>query len=774
MRRIRQQTQLPRNPTLIRILGLFLVAVLVLTAAPTWAQETGEEAVETEDQAAAGEEAAAEDTEGIFGDVIIVTSRKREENVQEVPVAVTVVTGESLEDQAAGDIAEIQAQVPNLSIYPGRGQSTTLTAFMRGVGQADPLWGVDPGVGLYLDDVYIARPQGALLDVFDLERIEVLRGPQGTLYGKNTIGGAIKYVSKELTDTPSGSISLAAGNYGTQDVKLSISGPLIEGKLRGKLAFASLQHEGYGTNLFTGRDLSDKDTTALRLALDWLPSENVRVKFAFDRTEDNAEPKGLTRLAANPLCPFFLITCDPLPNIFDAQGGIDPANGTDSEGYSVVIEWDINDDWQFKSISAHRESDTRNNIDFDTTPAQIADTTTFYYDDQDSQEFQFLYTGGERLNGVFGFYYFDGFAGGNVPFVFINGSPFPFINPLFGITDGDTNTESLAVFGDGSYLINDKLTFNFGLRLTEEDKNGRAYNTFYADEGYTVLAAVAADYNKTETFSSVSPKLGLDYRFNDNMMGYVTLSRGFKSGGFNVRAQEAAFPQSAEPFKDEELTVAEVGFKSILADGSLILNTAAFTGDYTDVQVSTFTSYDSNGDGTDDAFFGDFLNAGDATLSGLEVEWDWKSQSTTWLGLSGNLSFLATDVGFLDANADGLVDTQVITNAPKTTGALNFNFNFPAWGGLISGSFGYAYRHDSMLTNEGNGVQPIMQDGFGLFNAWIGWLADGGKWRFTINGKNLTDEEYLTNGYNIPALGVLTGSYGDPMRVTATLGYKLF
>ncbi len=214
--------------------------------------------------------------------------------------------------------------------------------------------------------------------------------------------------------------------------------------------------------------------------------------------------------------------------------------------------------------------------------------------------------------------------------------------------------------------------------------------------------------------------------------------------------------------------------KSVLAGGSLILNTAAFTGDYTDVQVSTFTSYDSNGDGTDDAFFGDFLNAGDATLSGLEVEWDWKSQTTTWLGLSGMLSFLATDTGLLDENGDGLVDTQVITNAPKTTGALNLNFNFPAWGGLISGSLGYAYRHDSMLTNEGNGVQPIMQDGFGLINAWIGWLADGGKWRFTINGKNLTDEEYLTNGYNIPALGVLTGSYGDPMRVTATLGYKFF
>ena len=416
----------------------------------------------------------------------------------------------------------------------------------------------------------------------------------------------------------------------------------------------------------------------------------------------------------------------------------------------MVIEWDINDDWLFKSITAHRESDSRNNIDFDTTPAQIADTSTFYFDDQDSQEFQFIYTGGARFNGVLGFYYFDGFAGGNVPFVFINGSPF--LAPLFGITDGDTDTESLAIFGDGSYAINDKLTFNFGLRVTEEDKNGRAYNTFWADEAYTQLAAVAADYDKTETFTSVSPKLGLDYKFSDDVMGYVTLSRGFKSGGF--------FPQSAEPFDDEVLTVAEVGVKSVLANRSLILNAAVFTGDYTDVQVSTFTSYDSDGDGTDDAFFGDFLNAGDATLNGLEVEWDWKSQTTTWLGLSGNLSYLDTSEDFLDADNNELVDTQVITNAPEVTGALNLNADFwqLAWPGV----------------NEGNGVEPIVQPAFGLLNAWISWLSGDGKWRFTIAGKNLTDEEYLTNGYNIPALGVLTGSYGDPMRVTGTIGYKLF
>ena len=479
------------------------------------------------------------------------------------------------------------------------------------------------------------------------------------------------------------------------------------------------------------------------------------------------EPKGLTRLAANPLCPLFLAAaCPPNPNIFDTQSGLEPLNGTDSEGYSMVVEWDIDEDWQFKSITAHRESDSRNNIDFDTTPAPITDVTAIYFDDQDSQEFQFLYTGGEKLNGVFGLYYFDGFAGGLV----LNN----FVNALFGSTDGDTQTDSLAIFGDGSYLVNDKLTFNFGLRYTEEDKNGRAFNVGFTDGTFSQIAVVSADYDETESFNSVSPKLGLDYKFNDDVMGYVSVSRGFKSGGFNVRAQAAAQPDTAKPFQDEVLTVAEVGVKSVLAGGSLILNSAVFTGDYTDIQVSTFTSFDSDGDGTNDAFFGNFLNAGDATISGLEVEFDWTSRATTWLGLSGNLSFLGIDEGFLDADNNGLADTQVITNAPKTTGALNLNINVPAWGGLISGSVGYAYRHDSVLTNEGNGVRPIVQGNFGLLNAWVGWLSSDSKWRFTINGKNLTDKEYLTNGYNIPVLFLLQGSYGEPMRVTATVGYKFF
>ncbi|MBZ0111749.1 MAG: TonB-dependent receptor, partial [Thermoanaerobaculia bacterium] len=558
------------------------------------------------------------------------------------------------------------------------------------------------------------------------------------------------------------------------DVKATASGALIPGRLRAKVAVASLTHDGYGENLFTGRDVSDKDSQAYRLGLDWLASDDVTVKFRFDRTDDDAEPKGHTRLKANPFCPLFLgTTCEPLDNIFDTQSGLAPLNSTQSEGYSMTVEWNLNDAWQFKSITAYRESNSENNIDFDTTPAPITDVAAVYSDDQTSQELQLVYDGGGRLSGVVGLYYFDGTAGGLVR----NN----FLGFIFGTTEGTTDTDSIAAFADGSYDLTERLTLNLGIRVTEEEKRGIAFNAGYTDDTFSVVNAVTSDYDKSKTFSSVAPKVGLDYEFSPDVLGYVTLSRGFKSGGFNVRAQATAFPESAEPFDDEVLTVAEVGLKTILANRSLILNSAVFYGEYEDIQVSTFTSYDSDGNGTDDAFFGNFINAGNATMKGAEVEFNWTSPSVYWLGLSGNVSYLdAEPDDFLDANSDGFVDTQVISNAPEFTGALNLNMNFQAFGGLITSSVGYAHRDDSTLTNEGgpdpmNPTQPllpIVQSSYGLVNAWANWLSGDNHWSVSIAGRNLTDEEYLTNGYNIPVLGLLQGSYGNPRTVIATLGYR--
>jgi iron complex outermembrane receptor protein len=741
------------------LLSLPGVTLLAQDPAPQTEPPKSEEQAKTNESPQASEE-------------IVVTARKREENVQEVPVAVTVVTADKLEEAAAADISELQTQVPNLAVYQGRNQSTTLTAFLRGIGQADPLWGVDPGVGLYMDDVYMARPQGALLDVFDVERIEVLRGPQGTLYGKNTIGGAIKYVSKPLTDDRQGTISVSAGEYNTLDLRASLGGALIPGKLRGKLAVASLNREGYGENLFTGRDVSDRKTFAARGSLDWLVSEKTKVAFNADYTEDDAEPKGYQRLVANRLCPLFGITCAPNDNRWDTQSGLAPLNGTESMGMSVVVSSTLGDAWDFKSISAYRESDSENNIDFDTTPARIVDVQATYYDDQLSQEFQFVYDGGGKLSGVLGAYYFEGEAGGLVKNIFVNAQ--------FGTTNGRTLTDSIAVFGDGSYALSEKWTLNGGLRVTHEKKNGIAFNAGYANDQFSTPTVILANYDKEATFDSIAPKFGIDYQVNPNLLTYFSVSRGFKSGGFNVRAQSNAFPKSAEPFDDEILTVGEFGVKSVLDEGLLVLNSALFHGQYKDIQVSTFTAFDANGDGVEESFFGNFLNAGNATMNGVEVEFSKDFRGIDWLNVNGFASYLDLEPDeFLDENRDGFVDTQVITNAPKWTGGLRLNFDFPVARGLLTASIGGSYRSESVLTNEGGAfagqpVRPIVQDAYMLYDAWVSWLSPDAKWRFGVNVKNLSDEAYLTNGYNIPALGILTGSYGAPRTVLATLEYRFF
>ncbi len=695
---------------------------------------------------------------------ITVTARRREESLQDVPVAITAISGDELVNIGASDLTEIQAYSPNLVIYPGRNQSTTLTAFVRGIGQADPLWGVDPGVGLYLDDVYVARPQGALLDVFDVERVEVLRGPQGTLYGKNTIGGAIKYVSRPLTDEATGGLSWTVGEYQTSEVRGSIGGALIDGVLRARVAGAVIANDGYGTNVFTGEEVNNKETTAYRVALEWLPTEDLSVKLTYDKTDDTSKPKGYKRLEANPFCGLFLISCDPLDNPFDVEAGLEPTNGTESNGGSLTATWNVNDTWTAKLISAYRESDSKNNIDFDTTPAQITDVFATYYDEQYTHELQFLYDGGERLAGVAGIYYLDGTAGGLVQNIFFGS--------IFGTTNGVTETDSIAAYTDWSYALTDRLRLNAGVRFIAEEKRGIALNQGFSDATFETVTATTADYDQTEDFDSTAPKIGLDYSLTEDVMVYGHVSQGFKSGGFNVRAQSTAFPESAAPFDDEELTNYEFGMKGSFLDSQLTLNTALFWGDYKDIQVSTFTDFDSDNDGINDSFFGAFLNAGEATLSGVEIEWSYTPLDIEWLRLSGNLNYLDTDADIVDLNDNGLPDVQVITNAPQKTAALFADIIAPMGDGTLTARFGFSYRDATLMTNEGEGTVPLEQGAYQLWNASVAYTTSDEHWTFALHAKNMRDKEYLTNGYNIPVLGIKTGSLGTPRTVLASVGYS--
>ncbi len=738
-------------------LSLAIGCILLTPAA--WAQEAAP--------------AGAPVSEATTLEAITVTARKREETLQEVPVAVTAFTAEALDKLNVEDLADLDAQVPNLTIYAARGSSSTITTYIRGVGQSDPLWGVDPGVGLYLDDVYIARPQGALLDVFDVGRVEVLRGPQGTLYGKNTIGGAIKYISRGLPIEPEGFGSITVGNYNQLDAKAAYGGALggADSGLRARVAVASLNRDGFGENVATGQEVSDKEVNAVRLNLGAYAGDDFDVQFALDWMDDQSGVRGGQLLKPNRFAPAFA----PLDSRYDVRNGMPNVNDTEMKGASATVNWRPSDNWALKYIIAKRESDSETNIDFDMLQNKIADVKAFYSDEQVTNELQVNYYGGGRARGVMGLYSFDGEAGGQV----LNN----FFNLSFGDTQGTVFTESVALYADWTYDLTDRLKLDLGVRYTDEDKRAKVFNQGYLDATFTrPSGVVVANFDKTINFKNTSPKLSLDYQVTPDIMVYGLATRGFKSGGYNIRAQATAVPRSAEPFDDEVVDSFEIGSKMAFFDQRLFLNLSAFHNSYQDIQLSVFTAFDSNGDGTDDAFFGDFTNAGEGTVNGFEVEYQWLP-TANWL-ISGNLAWLDAkydEFNYFDTvtrqNVD-ISDEQEFTNAPEFSGAINVEYRTGLGnGGNLSARVGYSYQSEVTATTEilrsipAGRAGPITQDGYGLLNAGMIYKPND-TWTFSLQGSNLTDKEYRTTGYSLDnALGVNTGFYGPPRQYTLSARY---
>ncbi len=729
---------------------LSLAIGCILLAPSAWAQE-----------AAPAAEAVSDAT---TLDKITVTARKREETIQEVPIAVTAFTPETLDKLNVQDLADLDAQVPNLTIYAARGSSSTATAYIRGVGQADPLWGVDPGVGIYLDDVYIARPQGALLDVFDVGRIEVLRGPQGTLYGKNTIGGAIKYISRALPTETEGFAQLTVGNYNQLDAKAALGGSIggPDSGLRARVSVASMNRDGFGTTLLNGQEVSDKEINAARFQLGAYAGDDLDFQFALDWLDDQSGVRGAKMLAPNPLAPAY----PPLDDRYDIRSGMPNVNDTTMKGASATVNWRPNDNWVFKYVIAKRESDTETNIDFDTTPLKLVDVRAFYSDSQVTNELQANYDAGGRARGVMGLYSFDGDAGGQVLNHFFNPlAPPALTNPLYGDTQGVVNTKSFAVYADWTFDLTDRLKLDVGARYTDEDKHAIALNRFYLTPTYETSWGTAANFDKTVNFKNVSPKVSLDYEITDDIMIYGLASRGFKSGGYNIRANTTAVPRSGEPFDDEQVDSYEIGSKMAFFDQTLFLNLAAFHNVYKDIQLSVFTSYTlPNGS---QSFFGDFTNAGKGTVNGAEIEYQWLPNEH-WL-ISGNLAWLDAKYDEFITSGVNVADSQRFTIAPEFSGALNVEWRTPlANGGNLSARVGYSYQSEVWPTTD---LSPaIKQDGYGLVGAGVIWKVND-SWQLSLQGSNLADEEYRTTGYNIAAYGVLTGFYGPPRQYSLTARY---
>ncbi|QDH72245.1 TonB-dependent receptor [Brevundimonas sp. M20] len=693
---------------------------------------------------------------------IVVTARRRDEALKDVPISVSALGEERLEQTGVADITALQQQTPNATVQVARGSNSTLISFIRGIGQQDPLWGFEPGVGLYVDDVYIARPQGSVLDVYDVSRIEVLRGPQGSLYGRNTVGGAVKYVTSRLSQDPEMTLRGSYGSYNQVDLLASGSVPLADNFRIGG-AIASYTRDGYGANLNTGAEHYNKDVLAGRVSAEWEPQEGVQVRLAYDRTEDNSNPRHGHREVAG------VGAGAGIPDsVYDTYAGLGDSNSVMNQGLSATVQIDLNDNLTFKSITAWREGDTDTVIDFDNTPAPTLDVPAYYSDDQITQEFQLLFDY-DRIQGVAGLFYLDGHAEG--AFDTIAGN----LGLVIG-TAGYVNTTSYALFADVNLDLTERLHLGLGMRYTLDEKTGRVFRANYAGATRSPLLGgtsraptlVRTDYVRTKDFDQFTPKVSLSFDLTDDLTTYASYSRGFKSGGFDMRGDAILTPNTVNGYNPETVDSYEIGLKGALSRFSFA--SSIFYNEYSDQQVTTQVPAVGG-----IASFVD--NVGSSTFYGAEFEG--RLQILDSLSANFAVGYLHSDFEeFLRYNLttmsyEDISDQVVLQNAPEWTGYLGLTWIGNVAGGELAVTPSVSYRGDYSQFEFPN---PILdQQAYTLVDLSVVWTDPSDRWTFGLYGKNLTDEEYKVGAYNFAGAtfnNSLIAYYGPPQTVTATVQFK--
>jgi iron complex outermembrane recepter protein len=747
-----------------------------------------------------------------FG-AVVVTAQRREQNLLDVPLSVSAFDGDLLADLGVQTLDEVGKISPNVTLEVSRGTNNTLSAFIRGVGQQDPVSGFESGVGIYVDDVYLNRPQGAVLEVYDVDRIEILRGPQGTLYGRNTIGGAVKYVTKSLSDDPTFKARGAYGSYSQKDIVASGSLPITD-TFRVGAGLAYFTRDGFGENLITGEENYDKDVAAYRVSAEWDVTDNFQVRVAGDYMSDESNARQGHRLIPDLAAPF---NYPVLSNVYDTRAGLNIVEqDVEAKGGSIVAEYTINDNFTLKNILAYREDVSTSPIDFDSLPEADVDVPGRYANDQLSNELHLSYSG-DRLNGIVGAYYLD--ANSSTVFdvgLFTTGELLNLINNTTAFTGfnaqtfGEVGTKTWSIFGDFTYDLTDQWAVSLGGRYTEDERSSivrrrnyvGGFSEFFGGAGVPI--ATTSNFDGSETFDDFSPRVSVSYKPVEDHTLYATYSQGFKGGSFDPRGLTTSAvdldqsgtvtPDEVKAFmlfEPEEVDSFELGWKSNMFGGRLQQSIAAFYMDYKDVQIPGSVGVDANNDGVFESFAGVTTNAGAATLWGVEYE------GTAILGEEifndSDLFTASTSIGYINAQYDefitiiggvptDLADQRVVQNTPEWTGSLRLSYDTPfnilQKEGRLTINQLTSYRGDS---SQFEVPSAIDQEAYTLIDLGIRWKETDSKWGFALNAKNLTDERYRVSGYNFinpangaPSLGlegVLTGFYGDPRTVTFGVDY---
>lgn len=714
---------------------------------------------------------------------VVVTARRRSENLQEVPIAITALSSESLNNRGASDITEVAQMVPSVTLEASRATNSTLTAFIRGVGQQDPLAGFEQGVALYVDDVYMARPQGALLDIYDVERIEILRGPQGTLYGRNAVGGAIKYVTRRLSDEPELRLKGSLGEYSQQDFVATGSYPVSD-QLRLGATIASFERDGYGDNITTGDDNYNKEILAYRLSAEFNPTDELLFRLAYDKTIDDSNPVSGFRPFPGAFSGDAVLgdVRDTSAGASDAitTRGINGKNEVISEGINLSIDWDLSDEWTLRSITAYREDETKSVIDFDSLASLDFDAPVIYENDQFSQEFQVLYNG-DRINAVAGLYYLDATAANDFDVVLGLLSPLG----ITAYTGGVVDTSAWSVYVDVTFEVSEKLSIAVGGRYTDDERKADIFRATYLGFGSpffgnntAFLLATSSDYEATETFTDFSPRVNVSYAFNDQLNGYLSYSQGFKAGSFDPRGANFVTPNVEKGYDPETLDSWEVGLKSTWLNGRATTNIAYFMSDYEDMQIPGSVGVDADGDGVNDSFVGTVTNAGKAEINGFELE----GTIIVTDNLTAQIAYSKLDAEIKEwiFNGVDISSQREVQNTPETMAYVGLAYNVEMANGNLMLGATWSYKDD--IVQFETPLPIIDQDSHSIWNASIVWTSNDDKWLLGVHGKNLGDKDIKTAGYCFGSGGCpstlglednTTVFYAPPRTWTATVEYRL-
>lgn len=697
--------------------------------------------------ASGGRTTANEESKGTLEE-ITVSARRREERLQTTPLSVASFGSEALENRNVTNLIDLDSAVPNISIGGASGAGTTNSSFyVRGIGQERNSIASEPGVGLYVDDVYIGQSEGGLLAAVDLLRLEVLRGPQGTLFGKNTIGGAIRFISAKPDATPAGSFEVTLGDYNRRDLKATGNVPLSDTVFL-RLSGASTQRDGYVTRLIDDLETGDDNTKSLRAQLSWDATDTVSVNFAVDASSLRNNGASSVALDINPSAGFAAQSIDPatgarfdrryLTESFYTTYGDAPNYGRYTGwGASATVDWRMGNELALKSITSYRTHEFSSAIDLDATPQDMFSQEFARTHEQRSQELQLSGKSFDsRLDWLLGAYYFYENPVENRFVVATRNTPVD--RSEHALTDLEST--SYALFGQGTYHLTQKLSTTVGMRWSTEEKKMTSVST--------TMAVTRSAANEAQ-WQNVSPRIGLEYQWTDNLMTYISWASGFKAGSFNDRIRADLPNNGILPYDAETLATSEVGVRSDLLRSRLRVNATYFHSKYDKLQLVSLLP---------GATAPLVQNVGAAELDGVEFDVIGLLPGA----LTVNVSAAYTDAEYTDvAGAIGFTLQSPLNRTPKYSYSVGGEQKSKLpFGGAITTRVDWGWKDEYRLS--ASDPNAITQAAFGLLSSRVTYTEPNGRWRLALFGTNLTNRKYVLSGYNSGGYGFIYGEPGRP------------